>query len=92
MNQQLLPGYVFATPITLTIEYSDEDVVGLSGGEESLELRYWDGSQWSSDGITKLSQDTANNTAVFQLEHLSEFGLFGRDAGGSIYLPLINKE
>ena len=92
MNQQLLPGYVFATPISLTVAYSDEDVADLPGGEESLELRYWTGSGWSSDGISKLSQDTANNIAVFQLEHLSEFGLFGRDAGGSIYLPLINKE
>ncbi|NJN97722.1 MAG: hypothetical protein HC875_28400 [Anaerolineales bacterium] len=90
LNQQLQPGYVFATPITLTVAYSDEDVADLPGGETSLELRHWDGSQWRSDGISKLSQDTANNRIVFQLAHLSEFGLFSRETQ-TCYLPIVVK-
>ncbi|MCB9098626.1 MAG: tandem-95 repeat protein [Anaerolineales bacterium] len=90
LGQQLQPGYVFSTPITLIIEYSDADVAGLSGGENSLELRFWTGSAWRSDGITKLSQDTANNRIIFQLEHLSEFALFGPDKRET-YLPLVTK-
>lgn len=90
LNQVLQPGYVFSRPITLTIEYSDEDVAGIPGGEESLQLRYWDGSGWSNDGISVVQRDTAHNRLTVSIAHLTEFALLGQDVTFT-YLPLIVK-
>ena len=73
----------------MTIHYTDADVTGLN--EETLALRYWNGSGWVTDGITFIKRNTAQNYVVFTITHLSEFGLFGETAGGeyTIYLPLV---
>jgi hypothetical protein len=91
LSQDLQAGYVFSTPITLTLEYSDADVADLPQGEESLQLQYWTGSEWSTDGITVVQRDTDNNRLRVRIAHLSEFALFGGDLK-YIYLPIIAKE
>gem|GEM_PF-4393767 len=62
------PGYVFSTPITLTVEYSDDDVTDIPQGEESLELYYWDGDEgeWGGDGITVVSISSCRLTSGTQ--------------------------
>jgi len=86
----LQPGFHFERPITLTIAYSDEDVVDIPRGEESLELRYWTGSEWSDDGITIVQRDTVNNRLVVSIAHLTEFALFGKDTY-FYYMPIVFK-
>ena len=70
-----LPSFAFEKPVTVTIHYSESDVAEMD--EETLKLRFWDGSGWSSDGITLVERNTAQNYVVFTIAHLSEFALFG---------------
>jgi len=81
-----VPGIVFSTPITITIHYSGADVAGLV--EDTLELRYWDGSAWAGDGIALVKRDTAINRLVVRVTHLTEFALFG-NGQNRIYLPVV---
>ena len=74
----------FGQPVTITINYTDGDLNGQD--ENTLELMYWNGSAWVSDGITIVEHDTTNNRLVIQIEHLTEFALFGQYR---IHLPVI---
>lgn len=92
VNNVQQPNFTFITPATLTFTYSDADVAGLPGGESSLELRYWDGSAWSTDGITRASHDLNANTITFQITHLTEFSLLGAvSSNTNTYIPIIVK-
>ena len=83
----LQAGYVFNTPITLTLDY-DPDALG-DVDEATLELHYWDGSQWTSDGIVVIKRDTTNHRLVVTIAHLTEFAMLGTEGGQhTIYLPL----
>jgi len=77
----------FGQPVTITINYTDGDLNGQD--ENTLELMYWNGSAWVSDGITIVEHDTTNNRLVIQIEHLTEFALF---AQYRLYLPLILRD
>jgi oligopeptide transport system substrate-binding protein len=79
------PITTFAQPLTVTIDYTEGELDGVD--ENTLELMYWDGSTWSTDGITIVERDTVNNRLVIQIEHLPEFALFGQRR--YVYLPLI---
>jgi len=83
---ELLPDYEFGEPVTITIEYSDADVQGLL--EETLDLRYWTGAGWSTDGITLVERDVDGNRVVFLVSHLSQFALIAVEQP-TVYLPLI---
>jgi len=74
----------FVQPLTVTIYYNDGDLNGMD--ENSLELLYWNGSAWVSDGITIVERNTIQNYVVIQIEHLTEFALFGERR---IFLPLV---
>src|SRR5690606_16520007 len=74
-NHNLLPGYRFPAPVTLELVYDPAMLGGLS--ESTLELFYWDGAAWSSDGIALLARDTANQKITISLAHLSELAVFG---------------
>ncbi|MCG3211462.1 MAG: hypothetical protein FOGNACKC_05108 [Anaerolineae bacterium] len=78
------PDFNFSQPVTLTLKYTNADIVG---DEDSLQLFYWDGSQWASDGITVVARNPAANELVLTITHLTQFGLFGELA--LIYLPLV---
>lgn len=79
------PITTFAQPLTVTIDYTEGELDLVD--ENTLELMYWDGSTWSTDGITIVERDTANNQLVIQIEHLTAFALFGQRH--YVYLPLI---
>jgi len=88
----LTTTFTFSQPITLTFSYRDEDITNLD--ESTLELRYWDGQAWTTNGITRLSHDREANVIQFTLSHLSDFALFGQAktaAKTGVYLPLIVK-
>lgn len=84
-NGTLLSNFTFENPITLTIHYSDGDIVGIAEG--ALTLRYWNGSVWATDGINLIARDTTNNTITFSLAHLSDFALFG--STHKVFLPVV---
>jgi hypothetical protein len=75
LGTQPLSSFVFSEPITITIHYSDADVVGLT--EETLKLYYREGSAWTGSGITLVALDTGNNRLVATIAHLSQFAVFG---------------
>jgi thermitase len=80
------PGLVFESPVTITITYIDTGDLD----ENTLELYYWNGETWSTDGITVVERDALQSRLVARLEHLSEFAVFARRAQDHrIYLPLI---
>jgi uncharacterized repeat protein (TIGR01451 family) len=72
---ELLPGVAFDKPVTVTIHYNDADMSLLH--ENSLQLFYWDGVRWSTDGIELLDLNPFANTAIYTIRHLSEFAMFG---------------
>lgn len=86
-----LAGFTFTTPISVTINYSDVDLVGVR--ESTLVLYYWDGDAWQ-DVATTCSphsvyvHNQAGNQISVAICHLSQFALFG-DRWLSIYLPLV---
>jgi hypothetical protein len=85
-GDDLLPGFLFETPVTLTIEYTDADVAGLD--ENTLELHFWDGIGWSTDGIVVVERDTEGNRLVALVDHLSQFALLVVKQH-RLYLPLV---
>lgn len=82
--------FTFTPPITLTFDYTEADVAGIASGDRELSVWYRDGESWLRDGITIYSHDPELNRLVVLVTHLTDFGLFGRDAQ-YVYLPLINK-
>jgi hypothetical protein len=88
LNQQPQPNYTPTTPITLTLDYSQAEDEAAPQGEDSFELRRWDGSAWTTDGLRVVGRDPANDRLVVEIRHLSEFVLLGGDYLRT-YLPLI---
>lgn len=87
------PVTVFDPPLTVTLTYTDEDILGIP--EETLALYYWDtaSTAWV-DAVTtcpgaEYTRDLAGNTLSLPICHLSEFGLFGSPI--HVFLPIVVK-
>ena len=91
VNGNPISPFTFTELVTLTLTYTDEDV---SGGLKvsELELRYWNGTQWSNEGITVVNRDLDHNRIVARITHLSQFSLIGENIYKYIYLPLIRRK
>jgi len=63
----------FSAPVTLTFQYSDEDISGID--ETSLRLYHYHGGVWSM--LNNCSMNTFSNTVVCTTDNFSIFGLFG---------------
>ena len=87
-NGVLLPALEFDPPFTVTITYTDTDVIRLD--ESTLGLWFWDGAGWSTEGISMTGHVTITNQFEATSSHLSTFALFGAKLG-RVYLPLILK-
>ncbi len=86
-----LTGFTFAVPISITIAYSDADLIGV--WENTLALYYWDGSTWHDAATTcspssTYTHDQVSNQISVAICHLSQFALFG-ERWPSSYLPLV---
>lgn len=64
--------------IDVTLEYTDEEVVGLN--ESSLKIHRHDGTQWYE--LENCSVDTVNNEITCKTKNFSTFGIFGASSGG----------
>jgi len=87
-NDVLILGFTLEEPITVTIEYSDEDVEGLV--EDELTLWYWNGSTWTDAACGDYDRDLEANVIRVAVCHLSDFALFGEEET-VVYLPIIVK-
>ena len=70
-------------PYTVTVQYTDAEKGPAI--EDTLGLYWWDGSEWSQEGITS-TVDTVNNTLIAQVDHFSLFAVLGETKW--VYLPL----
>ncbi len=93
-NLQLLPGFFFLQPVTITLHYTETDIAGIA--EDSLKLYYWDAGTWqdAADSCTPASnytRDLNQNVLNLPICHLSEYGMMGIPvgSGSQIYLPLV---
>ncbi len=93
----LFQDFSFNQPVTVTLYYSDNDMVGLD--ENNLLLYYWDEgqNQWVDVATTctpnsTYSRHPAENWLAVSICHLSEFALFGPSPKQwQTYLPVIIK-
>ena len=86
------PVTTFSLPITVTLSYTDTDILGPENG---LGLYYWDeaGSAWT-DAVSTCpggvyTRDLAGNMLALPLCHLTEFGLFGNPI--HIFMPVVRR-
>lgn len=90
---ELLSGFAFSLPITVTLHYTDTDVADLD--EDTLLLAYWneDTSEWK-DAINTCTPPLAYdrhpnaNWVAVPICHLTRFALVGREEY-VVYLPLV---
>ena len=84
--------------LTATLEY---DPAGLAAAGitdvEDLRLRYWTGSGWDDVANTctpasSYAYNTTARTVTVRFCHLTSFGLFGSEAGHTVYLPVVLRE
>ncbi|MBI3012159.1 MAG: gliding motility-associated C-terminal domain-containing protein [Elusimicrobia bacterium] len=70
-------GTVFASPVTITVGYSDTDQDGLVDGsnfdERNMRIFWYDGLEWRNLGGTV---NVASNTVSVPISHFSIYGLF----------------
>ena len=89
-----LLGFTFQRPITITIHYTDTDVLGID--EDTLRLYYWTGSVWQDGATTcvpvsNYTRDPVQNLLSVPICHLSRWNMGGAPIGSSrfIYLPVV---
>ena len=71
----LLDRFTFDVPVTLTLYYSDDDIAELD--EETLVLKYWNGSEWANAACGEYNRQPVENWLAVPICHLSRFALFG---------------
>jgi len=97
VNGGKLPFLIFTRPLTLTVRYNPALLGPLN--PDTLELRYWNGSEWSSDGVAVLSRDPAVHAFTAAISHLSEFACFAASTQpgepvmtSQLFLPVVNRD
>jgi PKD repeat protein len=85
LNGSPLEGFIFQKPVTVTIQYNDEDVIGLD--EHALALLYFDGEKWVDASCGLYNRQPSQNYLSVPICHLSQFGLFGNERH-TLYLPI----
>jgi hypothetical protein len=89
-NGTFLPASLELTiPATLTLHYTDSDIVGLD--EASLVIEYWNQatSAWEDASCASYLRSSEGNWVAVPICHLSRFALFGKKY--TVYLPLVLK-
>ncbi|MBN1890572.1 MAG: DUF11 domain-containing protein [Thermoflexales bacterium] len=94
-GEEKLTGYSFTGTVTLTIRYSEADLLGPPRvDEDTIVLYRWVDPAWQRVGTQAgegQSLDTGRNTLKAWLRGLSLFGKFGEGAIYEIYLPVVIK-
>jgi parallel beta-helix repeat protein len=102
LDDELLTGFTFNAPVTLTLEYTDEDIAGIDESAlqlyryvcpnpDSLWLCFWEviGTR-DGEGQTL---DTENNVLMAWLTGFSRFGTLSvKSEPVMVYLPLVMRQ
>jgi hypothetical protein len=90
-NGVFASGFTFSVPVTVTIHYTETDLVGMD--KTTLRLYYWDTntSKWEDAATTCMPHSAYDrhpneNWLAVAICHLSKFAMFGQHR---IYLPLV---
>ena len=87
---RLESNIAISNPVTLTIQYSDEDMYGVE--EDTLTLYTWNGDQWvNAEPCGGYLRDLANNVLHVVLCHFSDYILLA-DRDNRVFLPLVGKD
>lgn len=86
LNEQLLTGFTFNKPVTVTVNYTDAEIAGLD--ETELRLMTWDGTTWVEAACGPSERDLAANWLKTPICHLSNFAVAGPSLR-QLYLPLV---
>jgi hypothetical protein len=88
-NDDHQPSFVFNSPVTITIHYSDADVGDID--ELLLTLKFRDGSNWEDAACGSYDRHSDENWLAVPICHLSTFALFGEKALEKHfnYMPLV---
>jgi hypothetical protein len=83
-------GLDLPVPATVTVHYTETDVIGLD--EASLVLNRWDevGQVWVDAACLPYDRHPADNWLVVPVCHLSQFALLG-EPQYTVYLPLVQQ-
>lgn len=74
VNETRLDSYHFPEPLTLTLSYAAAEGIL---NPRTLQLYYWTGDQWSTQGLAFVTLDEINRTITYRVAHFTEFALFG---------------
>lgn len=88
-NSNLDKGFSFGAPVTVTIQYSDNDIHGMN--EKGLMLYWWSGWNWRYSTLTctpplPYHHDSSNNVISLAICELGQHGLFST---WQSYAPLV---
>ena len=75
---EYVTGLTFSDPVTVTLHYTDADVIGLD--EDGLLIEYWDegAGAWQDAACGAYNRHPDENWLAVPICHLSEFALFGK--------------
>jgi uncharacterized repeat protein (TIGR01451 family)/CSLREA domain-containing protein len=95
-ENQVLPGFVFSRPITLTLTYTDTDLAPISD-EAGLRLYYATDHGWADAATTctppsNYQRNLPANQLAVAVCHLTQFALLGPATRTFTYLPVIIKD
>jgi maltose-binding protein MalE len=84
----LLPDLIFSHPVTITLQYRDEDVVGMDEGALILYNYDWSTNSWvDADPCGGYLRDPENNILQARVCHFSDYAVF--DWVSKNFLPSI---
>lgn len=93
VNGTLVDGFIFKQPVTVTVNYTEESIVGLD--EDGLRLYFYEEAtqEWVDAATTctppsTYTRNLAENSFTVQICHLTEFAVFGQTLP-KLYLPLV---
>jgi hypothetical protein len=84
-----LPVTIFSPPLTLELHY-EQSALPPGSDESQLTLQRYDAGSSSWVPLTVISRDTAANTLIVSLDHLSEFALL-IPTEQYIYIPMLRR-
>lgn len=84
---EMIEDFVFNNPISVTVNYLDEDVVNLT--EAELILMYSADETWFDAACGPYQRNVAANYLTVPICHLTLFGLFGPASVHTVYLPVV---
>lgn len=84
----LVPSLIFSEPVTVTIHYRDEDMVGMDESTLKLYNYDWPSGSWiHADPCGGYVTDTVNNILQAAVCHFSDYAMM--DWPYQVYLPLV---